>query len=375
MSQLLDSLRRARVSQRSTAPPTAHGDAVLATLGYAPRRRVGRSSRTVRVAIVVLVSAAIWTGWRVYYHSGAEAKLRRPSPRPPSAATGTATARVRPVKTPAASPIVAARPGGNLPPTAPALPHVAPADPVTANTTSPAVSLASHAAHQKSARSPVLHAEPPPSVAGTRADPVPIVSAPATPRPRSGADDFDLALYYHRAGDFENALQRYRALLQRNEMNAQAHNNLGLLYQERGLLPEAARELQRAVVIEPRSASAHNNYGVTLLLQGNPDEAAAQFRSVLAGDSRNVDAMVNLALAERNRNQLDLAKEMLLKALSVSPRNAPAHYNLAQLYDQTHEAARAIEHYRSFLDTAGAEHAGRAAAVRARIAELSRTPE
>ena len=208
----------------------------------------------------------------------------------------------------------------------------------------------------------------------TRTDPVPVVSAPAPQRFR-GADDFDLALYFHRAGDFENALQHYRALLQRNEMNAQAHNNLGLLYQERGLLPESARELQRAVVIEPRSASAHNNYGVTLLLQGKADEAAAQFGSVLAVDPRNVDAMVNLALAERSQNQLDLAMEMLLEALSVSPRNAPAHYNLAQLYDQTHEAARAIEHYRRFLETAGAEHAGRAAAVRARITELSRTPE
>ena len=33
---------------------------------------------------------------------------------------------------------------------------------------------------------------------------------------------------------------------------------------------------------------------------------------------------------------------------------------LAQLYDQTNEPARAVEHYRMFLDTAGAEHAIRA---------------
>lgn len=188
-------------------------------------------------------------------------------------------------------------------------------------------------------------------------------------------NDFELAVYYHRAGDFENALQHYRALLQKNELNAQAHNNLGLLYQERNLLPESARELQRAVLIQPQNSSARNNYGVTLLLQGKADEAAALFRSVLALDSRNVDAMVNLALAERNQNQLDLAKATLLDALTIAPRSAPAHYNLGQLYDQTNEAARAIEHYRRFLETAGAEHAGRAAAVRARIAELSRTPE
>ena len=42
---------------------------------------------------------------------------------------------------------------------------------------------------------------------------------------------------------------------QRNELNAQAHNNLGLLYQEKNLLQESARELQRAILIEPRNAA------------------------------------------------------------------------------------------------------------------------
>jgi Tfp pilus assembly protein PilF len=224
-------------------------------------------------------------------------------------------------------------------------------------------------------------ASPPQAAPGS----IPGRRQPATPltRPEAGtsinqsttANDLELALYYHRAGDFENALQHYRALLQRNELNAQAHNNLGLLYQEKNLLQESARELQRAILIEPRNAGARNNYGVTLLMQGKPDEATAQFRSVLALDSQNLDALVNLALAQRASGQLDVAKETLLSALTIAPRNAAAHYNLGQVYDQTNEPARAVEHYRKFLETAGSEHATRAVAVRARIAALSRTPE
>jgi superkiller protein 3 len=215
----------------------------------------------------------------------------------------------------------------------------------------------------------------PPSPAPGSA-PIPVTRPAAVPASSSAdVNDLDLALYYHRAGDFENALQHYRALLQKNELNAQAHNNLGLLYQEKNLLQESARELQRATLIEPRNAGAHNNYGVTLLMQGKADEAVAEFRSVLAIDPRNLDALVNLALAQRTGGQLDVAKETLLSALTIEPRNAPAHYNLAQLYDQTNEPARAVEHYRRFLETAAAEHAGRVAAVRARIAVLSRTPE
>jgi Tfp pilus assembly protein PilF len=209
----------------------------------------------------------------------------------------------------------------------------------------------------------------PPAAPLTRPEPATSIGA------STAVNDLELALYYHRAGDFENALQHYRALLQRNELNAQAHNNLGLLYQEKNLLQESARELQRAILIEPRNAGARNNYGVTLLMQGKPDEATAQFRSVLALDPQNLDALVNLALAQRAGGQVDVAKETLLSALTIAPRNAAAHYNLGQLYDQTNEPARAVEHYRKFLETVGAEHATRAAAVRARIAALSRTPE
>jgi Tfp pilus assembly protein PilF len=84
---------------------------------------------------------------------------------------------------------------------------------------------------------------------------------------------------------------------------------------------------------------------------------------------------VNLAISLRAAGKLELAKETLVKAVAIAPGNAVAQYNLGQLYDQTDEPVRAVEHYRTFLDTAGAEHASRASAVRARIAVLSRTPE
>jgi Tfp pilus assembly protein PilF len=193
--------------------------------------------------------------------------------------------------------------------------------------------------------------------------------------PLTSNQNLELAIQAHRAGNFDGALQRYRTLLQENELNAQAHNNLGLLYQERGLLQDSVHELQRAAAIDPRNPGTHNNYGVTLLMLGRTDEAVAEFQSVLRLEPGNLDARVNLALAERSAGRFDAAKEALLDVLNRAPANAPANYNLAQLYDQTNEPARAVEHYRLFLDHAGVEHAGRAAAVRARIAALSKMPE
>jgi Tfp pilus assembly protein PilF len=212
-----------------------------------------------------------------------------------------------------------------------------------------------------------------PAAASVRRTP-PLASGESA-APPAQANDLDLAIYYHRAGDFENALQHYRALLRRNELDAQAHNNLGLLYQERNLLDESARELQRAIVIEPRNAGTHNNYGVTLLKLGRADEAQAEFTAALALSPRSVDAIVNLALAQRDARQPDIARDTLLRALSIEPRNAAAHYNLAQLYDQTNQTASAVDHYGRFLENAGAEYASRIAAVRIRIEVLSRDPD
>ena len=178
--------------------------------------------------------------------------------------------------------------------------------------------------------------------------------------------------YHHRAGDFAAAEANYRALLARNELDPQVHNNLGLLYRDRGLTSEAVREFQRALIISPQYSTARNNLGVVLMGAARLDEAATEFRRVLAQDPRDLDARVNLALVEKAAGRPDQARESLLRALTINPRSAPAHFNIAALYEQSGEAARAVEHYRSFLEYAGAEHAARIPDARARIAGLER---
>jgi Tfp pilus assembly protein PilF len=77
-------------------------------------------------------------------------------------------------------------------------------------------------------------------------------------------------------------------------------------------------------------------------------------------------------LAEKAGGQIERAKDSLLRALTADPRSAAAHYNLAVLFDDTNDTLRAVEHYRLFLDTAGAGYAHRAPDVRARLAVLAR---
>jgi Flp pilus assembly protein TadD len=369
LSQLLDSLRPGRqVKPVQVARRTAQGDAVLATFGYG-RAKAGGRTRS-RLGLMLLLGGAIaagWVGWNL---------IGRPEA--PVAAGATSVEASGSTQ----APHVIAAPKGDV--NLPALP-VPDAPSTEYRESAPLTSLTD-------SRSAAIDVTPPPlSPPSVASPPQPLIvqARPAAPPVRrtssiaSGeptappvqANDLDLAIYYHRAGDFENALQHYRALLRRNELDAQAHNNLGLLYQERNLLDESARELQRAIVIEPRNAGTHNNYGVTLLKLGRADEAQAEFAAALALSPRSVDAIVNLALAQRDARRPDSARETLLRALSIEPRNAAAHYNLAQLYDQTNQTAGAVDHYGKFLENAGAEYASRIAAVRVRIEVLTRDPD
>jgi tetratricopeptide (TPR) repeat protein len=188
--------------------------------------------------------------------------------------------------------------------------------------------------------------------------------------PSAEPDNFRLALYHQRAGDFEQALIHYKAALQRDEMNVEAHNNLGGLYLSRNLVDEAVREFQRVVAIEPAYAPAHINLSAAFYKLGRFDAAAAQAREALRIDPRSGDGFVNLALAQKAAGQPSDAQASLRRALELDPRHSTAHYNLARQFEEAEETVRALEHYRLFLQYAGPEQEPYAADVRARMQAL-----
>jgi tetratricopeptide (TPR) repeat protein len=185
-------------------------------------------------------------------------------------------------------------------------------------------------------------------------------------------DHFALAVYNQRVGNFEEALVQYREVIKRDELNAEAHNNLGLLYRDKGLLADAAKELQRAIAINPQYARAHNNLGVVYLSQGKLDSASAEFREVLAVDPRNIEALVNFGVVEKEAGRRDAARTSLKTALDLDPRNADAHYNLALVEDEAGNAAQALVHYKAFLQYGAVAHADLMEDVRKRVDAIAR---
>lgn len=360
MSRTLDALRQSpedRGSFRRDPPRDPTEDSILASLGYpavqpsaaAPARRLGLVRLVLGIAVIGLLAVAGWfgakaTGWWPH---------RTAVPSAPAAGGGGRT----PVQ-PAPEP----RPHVVSPAVTPS-PASAPADVTPTPGRRPPSAAAGHTAATPAVPASVVPAS----------TPVPVIPSASPAAPRNGAsaaDHFRRALYYHRTGDFENALMQYRAVLAVDELHVEAHNNIGLLYLDKKLYDDAIRAFRRATVIDETYDKAHNNLGIALLNSGNTDSAAAEFRALVARDSRNIEALTNLGTAVKALGHLDEAREVLQRAIAIQGTYGPAHYNLALIYDESGDLVRAIQHYESFLSSAGPDHVALASEVRARVQQL-----
>jgi Tfp pilus assembly protein PilF len=331
---------------------TAQADAVLAALGY--KRDKPRVPRGMLAIAATLAGVALLAAWVLTPLSGLLATSRIESRDP----------RIGPPRNDPRPSIVEPRTQASTP--------LAVSVPAKTSESNPPVTKTPASPPSRGFR---LQAEEPGvSVpAKTReSNPPASIVAPAGPKAVPAApDQFQLALYYQRSGDFEQALMHYRAALQRDEMNVEARNNLGNLYLGKGLFEEAAREFQRVIAIDPKYLNAHVNLSAAYTRLGRPDAAAAEARAALQIDGRNADAMVNLSLAQHDAGLVGDAQRSLRRALEIDPHNAAAHYNIARQFEAAGELPSAIAHYTQFLQYATAEQSGFSSDVRARVAALT----
>jgi tetratricopeptide (TPR) repeat protein len=148
--------------------------------------------------------------------------------------------------------------------------------------------------------------------------------------------------------------------------DAGAHNNLGVLYYQKGLVPEAIEQFTRALELDPKMQVAQRNLeiayhntgfydrrvaelqerlrqapdereprwelGRTYAILGAYDEAVAEFEELLAHRPKDVAAMIQLGLAEKSRGRLELATDWFLRAVEEEPDSSVVHFYLGEVY-------------------------------------------
>jgi len=165
----------------------------------------------------------------------------------------------------------------------------------------------------------------------------------------------------------DRAILELSQATQLNPRNPEAFNNLGLGYQKRGMLPEAASAFEKAISVDstyveswynlaflrqtlgdystatrfylrvlelqPYLPRAHFNLGICLSRQGRLSEATEQLRIVLQLEPTNEIAHNQLGIFLGQQGDIEGAIQQFEEALKVKPNYEPARRNLEMLLD------------------------------------------
>jgi protein O-GlcNAc transferase len=103
---------------------------------------------------------------------------------------------------------------------------------------------------------------------------------------------------------------------------------MGVVLRQQGQYAEAMSCFQKAIGIEPCSAEAHNNRGNLFQDRGNMEAAAESYRKALAIRPNFVQALNNLGMAYQGMGQSGKAVACFQKAKKIQPDGALAHRHL-----------------------------------------------
>ncbi|MCH7548430.1 MAG: alkaline phosphatase family protein [Candidatus Krumholzibacteriota bacterium] len=132
--------------------------------------------------------------------------------------------------------------------------------------------------------------------------------------------------------------------------NADAHNNLGQRYQQRGEYIKAIEEYRKALAMRPEFHSVWNNIAVCYGKLGRFTEAEEALRRTIEIKPDDFYAMNNLALLHMQTGRLPIALEIAQRCIATEPGYANGRVTLGSIYATMGDLDRAEQEYRTALE-------------------------
>jgi arylsulfatase A-like enzyme/Tfp pilus assembly protein PilF len=139
-----------------------------------------------------------------------------------------------------------------------------------------------------------------------------------------GMDDSDaeawnnLGIIYYRTKDYPKALEAYERAVRLDPEFASAFNNMGTLYlrmalerKDREMLPKAIAAFDQAIISDPRLASAYNGRASALKFSSRPDEAIRDWKKAIELQPDFVDVYFNLGIIYLEKGEKLAALDIL----------------------------------------------------------------
>jgi tetratricopeptide (TPR) repeat protein len=130
----------------------------------------------------------------------------------------------------------------------------------------------------------------------------------------------------------EIEMQKLNNLIDRENQNADAYYNRGLLYANKGNLQVAEKDYSKAIEIDRRYEDAYYNRGLVFAKMKKYEQAVRDFAQAITLKPNAVDAYCNRGNSNFQLGNLDLALDDFNAALKINPNDADIYYNRAVVY-------------------------------------------
>ncbi|NMB73592.1 MAG: tetratricopeptide repeat protein [Myxococcales bacterium] len=132
--------------------------------------------------------------------------------------------------------------------------------------------------------------------------------------------------------DYRGLVEKFERVLSIDAKMAEAHYNLGCIWEALHDDAKAEGHYKKALEIFPKLTLAAANWGALLARQGKLDEALSVYRRALSEDAKNSAVLLNMAAILQTQKQFDEALKLAAQVLVRDPTNIGAYRLMASLY-------------------------------------------
>ena len=157
------------------------------------------------------------------------------------------------------------------------------------------------------------------------------------------------AIRYQEEGKFEQALEVYRLLIQRQPQDPELYFSAGLAYAESHELDEAVSLLKHAILLKPDFTEVYYNLGVIYDMMGNEPNAEECYRKILFDNPLFWKAQLNLGVLFGKQGKSVQAIACYQNVIEKSPSRVEATYNIGVEYEHQSDYEAAMEYYQKAI--------------------------
>ena len=151
------------------------------------------------------------------------------------------------------------------------------------------------------------------------------------------------------AYDIPKSEMYLKQAIEKNKFLVDAHNNLGIIFLDRGDLDTAYSYIKNAIDIDDNYVIGYMNLGVIYEKRGQYDKALEMYKMAVSKYPNYILGLRNMGIGYRNLNRLDEALETFFKALKLKKDDAQTLSEIGYVYLLKAEYNKATDYFKQSL--------------------------